>query len=359
MATLTLIGEPFPDFEAQANAAAARCLAEAVAQTAPRGCSSRLIVARDTPAPTLSSPRASIEAVPMNAVSLPVLWRAGLTARPLDGEFVHSLTPLMPLRSRTEDDGSQTSVVLPHALAWQAPELMGTAQAKLYRTFAKRAAKLADVVLAPSHAVAEQLADRLGVEIRVLPLAAPLEYLENDASAGTRAELALPARYIATTAQPGEHGRLHWLLDAMRNDPSLPPLVVLHLGSEPLPEIDEPLRHRVGVVQVERLDVMGAVISGAELLVLPQSVLGAGYEVLGAIAAHVPVLHASEMAAELSLDAGLSATEQAEFTAALTRLTGGAGAEELQRLRFFSEDRSRAYSWQSTAWQLWEVHANI
>ena len=170
----------------------------------------------------------------MNTGALPILWRTGATARPLDGEFVHSNTPMIPLRARTEDDGSQTSVYVPHTLAWHAPELMGGSHAKSYRAFAKRAAKLADALLAPTHVVADELRDLLGVEVQVLPLAAPSEYVGSADSAGIRAALNLPQQYIATTALPGANGRLDWILNAMEGNQHLPNLVVINLGTTPL-----------------------------------------------------------------------------------------------------------------------------
>lgn len=361
MTTLTLIGEPFADFDARAQASASRSLTEALATTAPRGCSARLLIARDTTPPVFGSARASVEAVPMNTGAMPILWRTGTAARPLDGEFVHSNTPMLPLRARTEDDGSQTSVYIPHTLAWGAPELLGTpSQAKAYRAFVKRAARLADVLLAPTHVVATEVRDLFGVEVQVLPLAAPSDYLETSESAGTRAMLSLPTQYVATTALPGSNGRLDWLLNAMQADPALPPLVVIHFGAESLPPVREALQGRVHVVQIEQLAEVGAILSGAMLLALPQRALGAGFEVLGALAAGVPVLHGEcEAAGELALDAAVAAPTEPEFAATLERLTSEAGAPELSRLRIFAEDRSRTYGWHSTAWQLWEIHANM
>lgn len=360
MATLTLIGEPFPDLEARTQASAARSLAEALADTAPRGCSSRLLVARDATPPVFHSARASVEAVPMNTGSLPILWRTGATARPLDGEFVHSNTPMVPLRSRAEDDGSQSSVYIPHTLAWSAPELMGAAQAKAYRAFVRRTVRLADTLLAPTHVVANEISERFGVDVQVLPLAAPVEYVGTAESASIRSTLGLPSRYIATTALPGENGRLDWLLNATEANPALPPLVIIYLGTESLPPMRESLQHRARVVQVEQLAEVGAILSGAMFLALPQRALGTGYEVLGAIASHVPVLYGEcEAAAELALDAAVGAASEADFAAALARLTSEDGAAELARLRIFAEDRNRTYSWRSTAWQLWEIHANM
>jgi hypothetical protein len=326
MATLTVIGEPFPELESRAHAAAARCLTEAVADTAPRGCSARLLVARDADVPDLISARGSVETVPLNTASLPYLWRTGATARPLDGEFVHATTPLAPLRARSEDDGSQTTVMVPHTLAWHAPELMGTSHARSYRRFAARAARLADVVLAPTHATASELQELLGVEVRVLPLASPTEYLANEDSASVRATLGLPSRYVATTALPGEHGRLNWLLDAMQRNADLPPLVVLHLGEEPLPPVRDALKSRVHVVQVEHLREVGAVISGAILLALPQVTLGACFEVYAGLDAGVGILHGDcDAITELALDGGLRTESETEFVAALERLTIRAG----------------------------------
>src|SRR5690606_847694 len=132
--------------------------------------------------------------------------------------------------------------------------------------------------------VANKVRDLFGVDVQVLPLAAPTEYLGTADSAGLRATLGLPAQYVATTALPGENGRLDWLLNAMEANPTLPPLVVIYLGAEALPPMRESLQHRARVVQVEQLAEVGAILSGAMLLALPQRALGAGYEVLGALA---------------------------------------------------------------------------
>lgn len=405
MATLTLIGEPFPDREAAAHAEGAVELARAVAAVAPRGCSARILISADRPAPAFASARAVAERLPLKAAMLPVLWRAGVTARPLDGELVHAQTPLVALRSRGEDDGSQSSVLVPHALGWLAPESMGQQLARQYRAFVKRAVKHADVVVTPTHATAAALQERYGhdIAVQVLPLAAPPGYLAPPDADERRARLGVPDRYVVTTAFPGEIGRLEWVLGALENDPSLPPLVVI-AGSVPLqqepdsdaeseesgetaattstpatpattpspetagPASDETvafeaavpvaLRARVHIVRPAELADVGAVLSGAELLALPQSLMGTGYEILGALAAGVPVLHSEcAVSAELALDAGVAAESAAGFAAALARLCGD--DEERERLGVLAEDRSRGFNWTSTAMALWELHANI
>lgn len=91
---------------------------------------------------------------------------------------------------------------------------------------------------------------------------------------------------------------------------------------------------------------------------MPQEHIGAGYEILGALASGVPVVHSDCAAtAELTLDAGVPAGTAEEFAAALSRVTRDAG--ERQRLAVLAEDRSRSFSWAGTAALLWELHANI
>lgn len=375
MATLTILGEPFPDGEADFHAAASRELAEAVAECAPRGCSSRLLLAKTEDPPRLVSPRARVETLPFPSSVLPLLWQSSATARALDGEFVHAPTPMVPLRSRGSDDGSQTSVMIPHGLAWEAPELMAAAAARLYRSFARRAVRLADVVLAPSHATARVLQRHYGdqVPIQVLPLAAPAAARASHDSAERRVALGVPERYVVTTAGPGVHGRLDWVIDALRAEPGFV-LVVITGRAAPTASrgkgaidgedgaiaalIPEELRDRVQVVRPRELADIGAVISGAALFALPQTGIGTGYEVLGALASGVPVLHAGTGAcAELVLEGGRAGEDPASFARELHGLLGS--PDELARLRVLAEDRSRAFSWDSTAWQLWELHANL
>src|SRR5690606_33212954 len=132
---------PFPDWEAPQHLAAARDLTIGVAATAPRACSARYLASRGSHIPEFASPRIRAEHLPIPAKSLTFLWRSGSAARPLDGEFVHSVTPLAPLRQRDEDDGSQTTVTIPHTIAWEAPELLGAPQTRAYRSFVRRAVK--------------------------------------------------------------------------------------------------------------------------------------------------------------------------------------------------------------------------
>lgn len=371
LATLTLIADPFPDWEAAAHASAARDLAQAVAETAPRSCSARYLLARGGDVPTFATPRLSTEVLPLRASVLPLVWQNGATARPLDGEFVHALTPMMPLRSRGEDDGSQTSVTIPHSIAWEAPVLLGNSQARLFRAFARRAVKHADIILTPTHATARVLQQQYGgdLPVQVFPLAPPTAFAAPADAAERRAAWGLPDRFAVTTARLGEHGRLEWVFDAMRADAGLPPLVVLEgldpqgaatreKDRDPVLEVPQDLQGRVHSVRVTDLSDVGAVFAAAVVLAQPQAFAGTGYTVLAALGAAVPVVHAGHPATEeLVLDAGVSGDTAETFAQEYSSLIGQSGA--LPTLTVLACDRSRGFSWRASAWHLWETHANL
>lgn len=377
MATLSLIAEPFPDWEARVHFAAAKDLAEALAETAPRSCSARFLSARGSVSPEFTSPRISVEHLPMGANALPILWQSSTTARPLDGEMTHAITPMIPLRSRTEDDGTQTTVSVPNALAWEAPDLLTPAQGRLTRSFVKRAARHADVIIATSHAGASLLQEHYGYDlpVQVLQPVAPSVFRAGPDSAARRERLGLPERYVVTTANLDDFGRLQWVLDAYGSDPSLPHLVAItgldpvqHVKGTPQPgdilgNLPAGARDRITVVPAEDLADVGAIISGAAMLLQPQSFAGTGYTVVAALMSGVPVLHAGVAAYEEHiLDAGHAEPEAQGFITALSRLfiaSSGDGSSELERLTVYAADRGRSFSWRAVAWQLWETHALI
>lgn len=377
MATLSLIAEPFPDWEARVHFAAAEDLANALAETAPRSCSARFLSARGSTPPVFASPRISAEHLPMGANALPILWQSSTTARPLDGEMTHSVTPMIPLRSRAEDDGTQTTVSVPNGLAWEHPDLLTPAQGKLTRAFVKRAARHADILITTSHATASLLQEHYGhdLPVQVVPPVAPSVFLAGPDAQARRERLGMPERYVVTTANFDDFGRLQWVLDAYESDPSMPHLVVIsgldpvqHVKGNPqaadiVGSLSAAVRDRVTVIPAEDLADVGAILSGAALLAQPQSFATTGYTVVAALMAGVPVLHADQAAyAEHVLDAGLSEAESAGFITTLSRLfipSSGDGSSELECLTVHAADRGRSYSWNQVAWQLWETHALI
>lgn len=127
---------------------------------------------------------------------------------------------------------------------------------------------------------------------------------------------------------------------------------------DPAPAEPAESDERVVRVRPRELADIGAIISGASLLLAPQSFADTGYTILAAFAAGIPVLHADHPAVEeLALDAGVAVESSGMFAAELTRILEEEG--ELERLRVLARDRARSFSWHNTAWQLWETHANL
>lgn len=391
MARLTVVAEPFPDWEAPVQRLAARDLAVALSANAPRSCSVRYLAASDSELPVFPSARISAEQLPLRKNLLPMLWQSRATARPLDGELFHALTPMVPLRARAEDFGTQSTITIPHLLQWEAPELMSPNQARLLRAFVRRAAKFADVILTTTYATANTLTEVCGSDlpVQVVPFAAPREFLAGSDAAERREALGLPARYAVTTALPDERGRLSWAFDALRAHTEAEHLVIIDgldpavftrsataekpraqknaTGEDAAPEatrlgtitVPEDLADRVTVVDPGDLANVGAIIDGASLFLQPQSFLASGYAVIAALAAGVPVLHSGHAATEeLVLEAGSAAPTSEEFTAEFARLCTNHN-DALEHLTVLAGDRGRTFSWQNTAWHLWQTHADI
>lgn len=360
MSTLNVIGEFLEGWEQPGLRAAARDLALALAETAPRRCSSALLVAGNSVLPEIDHPRLSVQIIPLHTSVIPLLWLGGSAARPLDGEFVHAMSPLVPLRRRDEHDGSQTSVTVLNTLAWDAPEALPKGQAKHLKQLVRRAVKHADVIITPTHAVAARLQELYGssLQVQVLPLASPSEYVASDDAVARRAALGLPERYLVAHAYPGEVGRLEWILRALEMNPSLPPVVLIGPGATADLSQWSVIRERIIQLDATDLRDLGAVLGGATALAAPQLIAECLLPVHGALDAGVPIVHAgSACIAEITLDGGLLTHSDAEFADALDLIVRD--ESEHEKLSVLASDRSRMFSWQTTAWQLWEIHANL
>lgn len=404
MVALNLIAETFVDLEHAAHQAALRDLAAALARQAPRSCTVRVLTTAAVDPQDFVDPRLSSSTIPLPQSTLPYVWRSNYAAKPLDGEFVHAHTPLLPLRPRTErPEGTQNTVYVPHLAFLERHSPLTGAVAKQYRRFLKRAVKYADVLLAPNYDVANRLYSEFGAEnVRVLACAAPSEFLQTKDSYRRRKELWLPAEYMVTTL-PCASDRLAWVIAAVQENHELPPLVVVEplsrtgvrlpgASAEAAPQqdavtgadsgtdaptpvnsavdsavaaADAPQANgttpRVIYVQPEQLSDYGAILSGASLLVLPQHEIASGYEVYGAIAAGVPIVHAELPAAsEIAYDGGVIFNSQQTLAATLATLFDANGkSAELARLEVLAKDRSRVYTWDATAQSLWQIHAEL
>ena len=149
----------------------------------------------------------------------------------------------------------------------------------------------ADVVCTPSHAVADQVAERLGVpaeRIVVTPLGVDPSWWHSRApTVALREALRLPPRYLlfVGTAQPRKG--LDVLLAAHQTHEGLPPLVLAGPAGW---GVTSPSSERVLTVGYLADADLRSVVAGATTLVLPSHEEGFGLPVLEALATGVPVV---------------------------------------------------------------------
>ncbi|MDO4241059.1 MAG: mannosyltransferase [Microbacteriaceae bacterium] len=368
MAIINLIGALPADRDHAANTAALQDLAVALAETAPRDCSVRYLVPRDVAAPEFDNPLVSVEQFTLAENALGLLWQSGALARTLDGELLHSLTPLAPIRARKQADGSQATVTVPHLEVFSenaadANSVAGGTRlsVRAQRRYYKRALQLAQQVVVPTYELAQQLQADFGFTgAQVVPLAAPNVFLAGGDAAERRAALRLPdAAYFVTFLHT--QAELRELLPVITElAPAHPPLLVitsapLEIPAEYAGELDE----RVLLVHPREVADVGAILEQATLLLVPQGATTMNFEVYAALAAGVPLVcnAANSQVTELMLDAG----ETFESFAELPGLLGGIldDAEKRERLSLLAHDRATGFSWENTARTLWHLHASL
>lgn len=405
MVSLTVVGESFTDPARDLLRSVSAQLALALAETAPKGCVTEILDSDKSTKLKFKNPRVLVENVAVPPIALAALWLTGAPARQFDGNFIHSLTPLAPIRQHREYDGSQATVTVPNLLAWHDASPLPRSAKLAIRAYVQRAVKFADRVVTCDFATADALREIYGDSIRVavLPLAAPREFTVGSPStdiqriaAGSEASgadpvaysalsreerderaasLGLPAEYLLTTASFSDFERLQWAADAVLNNGKLPPLVVVtgcgsvsasdagaSAGEELSPELQELVRisdGRIVPVTPEHLTDIGVLLSGATAFVLPQQHTAEPFSVYGALENRVPVFYASEnkAVADITLEAGCEFTDAADLEAKLAEHV--LERDTLDRLRLLADDRADTFSWQATARALWELHANI
>jgi glycosyltransferase involved in cell wall biosynthesis len=151
----------------------------------------------------------------------------------------------------------------------------------------RRGAERADVICTPTAAVADAVAERLGVDrdkIVVTPLGVdPAWFTGRPPNQVLRERLGLPPRYLLFVGAGGPRKGLDWLTRAHAAAPDLPPLVFAGPG----PHARSDRSQRTGYLS----DVdLRSVVAGATALVLPARDEGFGLPILEAMACDVPVV---------------------------------------------------------------------
>lgn len=346
--------------------------------TAPAGCDVEGIVASH-PAEKIEELErrlpglAGLHRVPMRRRELAKAWQYGIPI-PVGSGMIHSPSLLAPLlRHDGVEEGDQVVVTIHNVLAFTHPQSLTPRDAQWQKAMIKRARKHADAVVVPTHAVAEQLGERLdfGDRIRVIG-GAPAESLRLPADADARAEaLGLPERYILTMGSIDPRKALHALIAAMAL-PETAGLPLLIAGSTRVAEESASgVAAAAGlaedrVIELGRLDDadLAVVLDRAAVFVYPSLAEGFGLPIVEAFRFGTPVIHSDDPALlEVGAGAGLVVPRDdpegypRRLADAIGRvLTDGALAE---RLSVSATDRARAFSWRDSAERVWQLHADL
>lgn len=335
---------------------AALGLATGLVATAPSGCAVDAIVPAGASVPVAGI--GDVRTLGMARRELAAAWQLGI-APGVGGGLIHSPTLMAPLvRHDRVHDNDQTTVTVWDLRAWDAPELLSKGSAAWQRAMLRRAVRHADAVVVPSHAVAERLSElaKIGDRIRVIAGAPPQRFgVPGDASA-RRDALSLPDEYVVLTGSvsglsEGFRGAAAAGLDAVIVDASegAEPRYVDAASAAGLPE------RRAHVRGGLRAEDRAAVLAGASAYVATEAVAGWPWRAVEAMVLGIPVVAVSSGShRDVIADGGMLVPSE-EISDAVVEAAGGAA----ERLRVLAADRSRAFSWASSAERLWGLHADL
>ena len=290
-------------------------------------------------------------------------WLHSLTTIRVRG-LVHATSLMAPLR-RDPDPGDQVTVTV-HGL--QSFSDRSERKQKWFDRALKRALQLADGIVVPTTAVAEDLAllHDVGDRVRVVHPAPSTSLLRASVEEAALSGLSLPDEYVLALTTPGGRGDAERLVQTVAS-PSMPDVRVVVAGPVEWGET------RLAALAVEagipagRLVVLGQLDDAhlalayrralAHLHVSPQDALG--LTLLDAAALGTPTVHPGSRSlteigsgASVAVDGGPH-----ELAAALAGLLGD--EEERTRLRLHAEDRAQAFTWAAAARQVWQLHAEL
>jgi len=299
-------------------------------------------------------------------------WQHGITTLPIGG-MVHATTLLAPLKAhdRAATPGEQTVVTIHDATPWLFPD--GSNRAGWVRHMAKRAKKVADAIVVPSHAVAAELEHFVGFGERVRVIGgavnSTLALPADAAEIATR--LDLPAEYLLAVGGMQPHKGVDALLAALAlpEAPDLPLVLVgpdrhgdrtlaTALADAGLPA--ERVRHLGFLPDAE----LAVVLDGATAFVLPSLNEGFGLTAVEAFSFGTPVIHSDAPALVEVADGAGVVVEREPAESYPRRLAEAlsntlADAELMERLEIVGRDRAKAFSWRDSAERVWQLHADL
>lgn len=337
-------------------AEASQHLADALAITAPRGCGVEAILPAGDGGAVDGA--ATTRRLRLGRREMLATWPAGVGLG-VAGGMIHSPTLLAPLvRHDRLHDGTQAVVTLWDLDPWEHPDRLSRGSVGWRRAMLRRAVRHADAVVVPSHAIAERLGHiaPLGDRIRVVAGAAPLGFAEPEDAELRRTDLTTPDEYVvlvgegdalnagfAAAAAAGLHAIV---LDAAEGTE---PALVEQAVAAGMPE-----RHAHARLPLNS-DDRAALLAGARALITLDPRAAWPWRAIEAMTLGTPVIAIDSDVHHDVLADGATIVTQDEVTDALTDVRG----EGEQRARVLASDRSRAFSWLSSAERVWALHADL
>jgi glycosyltransferase involved in cell wall biosynthesis len=347
--------------------------------TAPRGCDVEGVVAAHPQAdydrvddllPGLSG----LAKAPLGRRELSLAWQSGLIGLPGRG-MVHSTSLLAPLsrHDRSLEPSTQTVVTIHDTVPWTHPHTLTPRGVRWHKAMARRAHRFADAVVVPTHAVADDLAERFdfGDRLRVIGGA-----VSSDLAVPTDADsiadaLDLPPAYALSVGTLEPRKGIEPLIQAMghADAPEIPLLIVGPDGWGDVSIADIVTREGLPEGRVRSLGFvsdaqLAVLLQRASVFVFPSLAEGFGLPVVEALSLGTPtVISDTPALVEVAADAaGVGARDDpAGYPERLARAMFQVvnDVELSTRLGVVGLDRSHAFSWTDSADKVWQLHADL
>ena len=347
-------------------AEASSSLAQALVDTAPRGCDVAAIV----PSPGLPddsgiSGLSGETRLSMRRRELAASWQLGV-APGIGRGLIHSPTPLAPLvRHDRVNETHQIVVTLWDLRAWETPDELPKAEVLAQRALLSRVGKHADAVVVPTHAMAERLAEvakaKLVSKVRVIGGAPVTGFRAPSDAVGRLRALDLPTSFLVVAGGSVASDGLAAAFAGVSAAGWTGDVVVIDVpeGEEPAGAdiapaagISEARVHARG--SLDQWD-RAAVLSHAAVFVAASARADWPWRAVDALAVGVPIAAVdTAVHREVLADAAVYA-EADGLGGAVARALG----EDAERLRVLAGDRARGFAWQSCADRVWALHAEL
>jgi glycosyltransferase involved in cell wall biosynthesis len=347
--------------------------------TAPRGCDVEGVVAAHPQAdydrvddllPGLSG----LAKAPLGRRELSLAWQSGLIGLPGRG-MVHSTSLLAPLsrHDRSLEPSTQTVVTIHDTVPWTHPHTLTPRGVRWHKAMARRAHRFADAVVVPTHAVADDLAERFdfGDRLRVIGGA-----VSSDLAVPTDADsiadaLDLPPAYALSVGTLEPRKGIEPLIQAMghADAPEIPLLIVGPDGWGDVSIADIVTREGLPEGRVRSLGFvsdaqLAVLLQRASVFVFPSLAEGFGLPVVEALSLGTPtVISDTPALVEVAAAAAVvvARDDPAGYPERLARAMFQVvnDVELSTRLGVVGLDRSHAFSWTDSADKVWQLHADL